>query len=72
MDHKEMGKTFLEDSDWDTAAIMLEFLNIFYLATASLPNVYYPSSHIALHDIFEITTCFFRYCNHALLGPIVV
>ena len=29
--NKEMGETFLEDSDWDIATIMLEFLNVFFL-----------------------------------------
>ena len=69
--NKEMCETFLEDTDWDIAAIMLEFLKVFYLAIAVFSNVYCPSSHIVLYNIYEITVCSFKYCNHTLLGPIV-
>ena len=45
----------------ETAAMILEFLNIFYLTTSVFSIVYSPSSHIALYNIFEISERFARY-----------
>ena len=56
--NKELGEIFLNDNDWETVRIMLEFLEVYYLATLVFSNIYTPSSHIALHNIFEISVCF--------------
>ena len=70
--NKKLNKTFLEDGDWETVAMILEFLHIFYLATSVFSTVYSPSSHIALHNIFEIFERFARYGNHESLGTVVL
>ena len=64
---KELGAQYIDDSDWDTASMMLEFLEVFYLATTAFSNIYIPSSHTALHNIYEITKCFAKYrVNHQM------
>ena len=70
--NKEFNETFLEDGDWETTAVILEFLYVFYLATSAFSTVYSPSSHIALHNIFEISERFARYRNHESLGTVVL
>ena len=70
--NKELNEPFLRDGDWRTAAMMLEFLNAFYLATSAFSTVYSPNSHIALHNIFEISDYFAWYRNHEFLGTIVL
>ena len=52
---KELGAKYIDDSDWDIAFMMLEFLEVFYLATTAFSNIYILSSHTALHNIYEIT-----------------
>ena len=69
--NKELNETFFEDGDWKTAAMILEFLHIFYLTTSAFSIVYSPSSHIALHYIFENSKHFTRYRNHEFLGTVV-
>ena len=32
---KELGAQYIDDNDWDTASMMLEFLEVFYLATTA-------------------------------------
>ena len=51
---------------------MLEFLEVFYLATTVFSNIYTPSGHIALYNFFEIIVCFVKYRIHTELGPIIV
>ena len=52
--------------------MILEFIHVFYLATSAFAMVYSPSSHIALHNIFEISKRFARYQNHKFLGTVVL
>ena len=52
--------------------MILEFLTVFYLTTTVFSNVYIPSSHIALPNIYEITKCFVKYRTHSLLQPVVI
>ena len=52
--------------------MILEFFKVFYLATTVFSNVYIPSSHTALHNIYEITKCFAKYRTHMQLQPVVV
>ena len=68
---KELGAQYIDDRDWDTASMMLEFLEIFYLATTAFSNIYIPSSHTALHNIYEITKCFAKYRGHPQIKTIV-
>ena len=70
--NKELNDTLLEDGDWETAAMILEFLHIFYLATSAFSTIYSPSCHIALYNIFEISERFARYQNHEFLGTVVL
>ena len=70
--NKELNETFLTDRDWETANMILEFLQVFYLATTAFSTVYSPSSHIALHNIFEISERFARYRNHESLGTVLL
>ena len=49
----------------------LEFLEVFYLATTTFSNIYIPSSHTALHNIYEITKCFIKYRGNPQMKTIV-
>ena len=68
----ELGEPFFEDNNWENAEMILKFLKVFYLATTTFSNVYIPSSHTALHNIYEITKCFAKYRSHTQLQPVVV
>ena len=57
-DNKDLGEMFIDDNDWETVIILLEFLEVFYLVTAVFSNIYTTSSHIALHKILKVTICF--------------
>ena len=52
--------------------MILEFLKIFYLVTTTFSNIYIPSSHTALHNIYEITKYFAKYRTYSQLQPVVV
>ena len=49
---------------------MLEFLEVFYLATTAFSNIYIPSSHTALHTIYKITKCFAKYRDNPQMKTI--
>ena len=68
----ELGEPFFEDNGWANAEMILEFFKVFYLATTAFSNVYIPSSHTALHNIYEITKYFAKYRTHSQLQPVVV
>ena len=69
---RELKEPFFDDNDWANAEMILEFLKVFYLATTAFSNVYIPSSHTALHNIYEITKYFAKYRTHSQLQPVVV
>ena len=69
---KELGAQYIEDSDWDTTFMMLEFLKVFYLATTAFSNIYIPSSHTILYNIYKIIKYFTKYRNHNQLEGIIV
>ena len=69
---RELKEPFFDDNDWANAEMILEFLKVFYLTTTTFSNVYIPSSHTALHNIYEITKCFANYRTHSQLQPVVV
>ena len=52
--------------------MILKLLKVFYLATTTFSNVYIPSSHTALYNIYEITKYFTKYKTHSQLQPIVI
>ena len=68
---KELGAQYIENRDWDIASMMLEFLEVFYLATTAFSNIYIPSSHTALHNIYEITKYFTKYRGNPQMKTIV-
>ena len=68
---KELEAQYIDDNDWDTASMMLEFLEVFYLATTAFSNIYIPSGHTALHNIYEITKCFAKYRGNPQMKTIV-
>ena len=61
---RELGEPFFEENDWENAEMILEFLKVFYLTTTAFSKVYIPSSHTALHNIYEITKYFAKYRRH--------
>ena len=70
--NKELNELFLADGDWKTIVMILEFLTVFYLANFAFSTIYSPNSHIALHNIFEISKYFTRYRNHEFLDSVVL
>ena len=52
--------------------MMLEFLQIFYLATTTCSKIYILSNRTALHNIYEIINFFTKYTNHNQLEVIIV
>ena len=68
----ELGGQVVTDEDWDIAEAMHSFLKTFYLATVSLSAVYNPTSHLALHEILEISTCFAQHRDNTLLKPAII
>ena len=69
---KEIRRPYFEEGDWKTVEMMLEFLKKFYLATTVFSNIYIPSNHTALHNIYEITKCFSKYRRLNDLKAIIV
>ena len=67
-----MGGIFLEEKDWEAVEMMLEFLQVFYLATTVFFNIYILSNYTALHNIYEITKYFAKYKDHNPLLPTIV
>jgi hypothetical protein len=48
------GEPLLSDGHWVVAEKIMEFLEIFYESTVALSGVYYPTSPLMLHHIFDI------------------
>ena len=69
---KEIRGLYFEERDWETTEMMLQFLKLFYLTITIFSNIYIPSSHTALHNIYEITKCFIKYRSHNDLKAIIV
>ena len=67
---RELGESFFEENDWENAEIILEFLKVFYLATIVFFNIYIPSSHTTLHNIYEIAKYFAKYRIYSQLQKI--
>ena len=51
--------------------MILEFLKVSYLETTKFSNIYFPSGHTALDNIYEITKYFTKYRTHSQLQPVV-
>ena len=51
---------------------MLEFLQVFYLTATVFSNIYIPSNHIALYNIYVIIKYFTKYKDHNQLETITV
>ena len=49
------------DPDWQIAEYFLKFLEVFYNAAELLSGVYYPTAHLALHQLFNISKIFSYY-----------
>jgi hypothetical protein len=50
----------------------LQFLELFYDSNIALSGVYYPTSSLMSHHIFEIAAHLNEYENDELLRPVVV
>ena len=59
------------DSDWQIAEYFFKFLEVFYNATELLSGVYYPTAHLALHQLFNISETFSYYRDTELFKNIV-
>ena len=68
----ELGGQVVTDKDWDIAEAMHSFLKTFYLATVSLSAIYNLTSHLALHEILEISNCFAQHRDNLLLKPVII
>ncbi|WVZ62230.1 hypothetical protein U9M48_011997 [Paspalum notatum var. saurae] len=62
----------LTPAHWYVAAKLLEFLELFYDATVSLPGVYYPTSPLIMHTILYIAKHLHVYEHDKHIGPAVV
>ncbi|KAJ6848238.1 putative zinc finger BED domain-containing protein RICESLEEPER 2-like [Iris pallida] len=51
------------EDDWIVATSICEFLEIFYKATCTLSGVYYPTSCLALRELFNMSCLFSKYRN---------
>ena len=51
----------LKDLDWHIANKYLEFLKVFYDSTCILSGVYYPTSPLTIHQLYEMTDLFHIY-----------
>ena len=67
-----MWGTYLEEQDWETVEMMLKFLQVFYLVITAFINIYIPSSHTALHNIYEIIKYFTKYNDHYQLQHTII
>ena len=65
------GECVIFDSDWKIGEYFFKFLEVFYNATELLSGVYYPTAHLALHQLFNISEVFSFYRNIDLFAPIV-
>ena len=61
---KEIGRTFLGEQNWETAEMILELLQFFYLVTTVFSNIYISGSHTVLHSINEIKKYFAKYRDY--------
>ena len=48
----------LTEADWQICQCFYYFLKVFYDATVTLSGVYYPTSHHALHKLYDIANAF--------------
>ena len=59
------------DPNWQIAEYFLKFLEVFYNATELLSGVYYPTAHLALQQLFNISETFSYYKDTELFGSII-
>ena len=65
------GEHLIFDTDWKIGEYFFKFLEVFYNATELLSGVYYPTAHLALHQLFNISETFAYYRDTDLFGSIV-
>lgn len=61
----------MKDLDWHIAKKYLEFLKVFYDSTLILFGVYYPTSPLAIHQVYEMTDLFYTYRDDDFFGETV-
>ncbi|KAK2663377.1 hypothetical protein Ddye_001951 [Dipteronia dyeriana] len=62
----------LTEGDWYVVKVFVEFLTVFYDATVELSGVYYPTSPLALHKLYDIADLLKQYREIELVAPVVV
>ena len=65
------AKEKLTDGDWYVATVFVEFLKVFYDATVELSGVYYPTSPLALHKLYDMADLLRQYSEHAIIDSAV-
>ncbi|KAI5344310.1 PREDICTED: zinc finger [Prunus dulcis] len=59
--NNKMNDNLLRDEEWNVCFALVDFFKVFYDATCNCSGVYYPTSPIALHDLFSISATFAKY-----------
>ena len=65
------GREKLTDGDWYVATVFVEFLKVFYDAIVELSEVYYPTSPLALHKLYDMADLLRQYSEHAMIDSAV-
>ena len=55
------------DKDWYVVEVFIKFLKIFYDSTVLLSGVFYPTSHLALHQVLEMSEMLHSYKDDVVL-----
>ena len=61
----------LRDSDKEQLDVMMYILQIFYNATKTFSGCKYPTTHIFIHEIFLIVSCFAEYKDSNIYGQFI-
>ena len=61
----------LTDDDWYVANVFVEFLKVFYDATVELSGVYYPTSPLALHKLYDMADLLKQYSENMTVASAV-
>src|SRR5579862_9877567 len=61
----------LTDGDWYVANVFVEFLKVFYDATVELSGVYYHTSPLALHKLYDMADLLKQYSENLTVASAV-
>jgi len=64
----KLGIGFIDETDWQIAELLYNFLGRFHEVTLKLSGTYYPTSPLALGELLRMSILFSEFRTHEVLG----